>query len=318
MEHNRSIRALAALLVASTGWPVAAPAWGSEESSTKRITDRCTEDGTKEKLSESWSDFVICIVANESGSLSVMPSRHNRRSVPLTTDTISVVATASQDGETPIKMTIQSASKEGGDDGPSESTVTLRSGTTMLVGTLSLPEGAETTLTTNASKGNQNASLSTKVSSPVTGGLRLGFATVMGPAASRSFYTQPSRLNAEQRVSYDASSGIDMEVVLGYTRYMHRRPEKAAGFRIAPFGAAGVLNISDAPTLTQRSVYLGVDLGWDDLSIGPSFLVRQVPALAGDLQPGSIIAESTPPTVNVWQPGVSVVINLPHILDSKR
>ena len=120
---------------------------------------------------------------------------------------------------------------------------------------------------------------------------------------------RPSPLNPDVAVVEDQGTGIDAEVVLGYARFFRRHTPDPARFRGAASVAVGVTSLTAPKLDVLQSVHMGLELGFGDLSIGPAFVFRKVPALPGALQPGSVVKPGTTVTPDtVWQPGVALGI----------
>jgi hypothetical protein len=140
---------------------------------------------------------------------------------------------------------------------------------------------------------------------------------VTGPASGREYYIQSSGADNTPRV-FDAGTGLNVELVVGYSRYLVRKEETEPTFHLSPTAALGLVDTKDMTVTPLKSLYLGLDLGWEDLSIAVTGTLRKVPTLGGDLQVGSTaVGAATAPTRDVWQPGIALILFAPSLLTTK-
>jgi hypothetical protein len=156
------------------------------------------------------------------------------------------------------------------------------------------------------------------VAAPITGGLRVGVAAIMGDAVRSDLYGQSSKLNPDVRAVFDASSKFDAELTLGYSRYLHRRAPSSTSMRIAPTAAVGIVDVNNLAFTGLTSLYVGFDFGWDELSIGPAYVLRKVPELAGGLSVGDLTAADPIPKKDVWKQGFAIILYSPSLFSTKR
>lgn len=147
------------------------------------------------------------------------------------------------------------------------------------------------------------------------GSLRLGVAVPFGAVADGAYRVgmPPDATDSAQlAVLDDGSWPVDLEVVIGYSQYLHRVPASAVRPRLALFGGLGVLDLADARVTTLQSVYAGLDFGYRRFSFGGAFTVRNVTRLANGLQVGDPVASTdTDITVQRPQVGFSLVFMPP-------
>jgi hypothetical protein len=293
---------------------------------SSELAERCDVDArSKPWTFQSHSDFVVCVIGNETDGYRIWPALGNYHDSPLTSDRL-VLVTKAASVKAKLTVTGQAATApvseaaKAADQPSSPTTFNFNAKSSDAV--IQLGRFAKGTVKIELGSGESGststASLTLAVSDPVTGGVRVGIAAIMGGAASAEFATKTSEANPEYKLVYDSGSGVDVEFVLGYSRNFHRRTPSTTRFRVAPSAAVGIINIKDIKLEALSSVYLGIDVGWDDLSIGPAFVLRKVDSLAGELRPGMLTARDTLPIHQVWQPGLAVVLYSPALLNTSR
>jgi hypothetical protein len=142
------------------------------------------------------------------------------------------------------------------------------------------------------------------------GAVRLGASALWG-ASSNSWGAVQRPGAASPQITRTAGGPIDVELVASYTQYAHPLSATATAPRLGLNFAVGLADLTDA-TLGLGSGYLGLDIGWRDLSIAPSLVVRRVDRLSQGSTGGAFVAtEADIGLRKVWTPGLALVINAP-------
>jgi len=146
-----------------------------------------------------------------------------------------------------------------------------------------------------------------------TGSLRLGVAAPVFGASDGNYRVgmPPDAADTSQLVVLDdGSSPVDLELVVGYTQYFHRRPQSAVRPRVGAFAAVGLVDLEHAEVSVLESVYVGAEFGWTNLSLGVAATVRNVTRLGNGLDVGSPVTSTDPTGYTVDRPafGVAFVV----------
>ncbi len=139
------------------------------------------------------------------------------------------------------------------------------------------------------------------------GSVRVGVAVVSGPASNREYTSSPSPDSTDVSVITASSGQLDSEFVLGYSQLIHRRGATQTGARFAINFALGVIDINEQDVSAFKSVYMGGEFGWDNLSVAVCGTVRKVPTLNEGLRVGEAVSPNAAFTTESWQPGVALV-----------
>ncbi len=146
------------------------------------------------------------------------------------------------------------------------------------------------------------------VEATYVGSLRLGAAVVFGGAAGGKYGVgaPANASDADQLVVVDEGSALpDMELVVGYTQFLRRRPESSTRPRLGFFAALGIAELTDAKVTALQSIHAGVEFGWPGLSAGVALSVRNVTVLGNGLEVGDPV-RSVDSKITVERPGVGI------------
>ncbi|MFT5460620.1 MAG: hypothetical protein ACI9K2_007140 [Myxococcota bacterium] len=178
-------------------------------------------------------------------------------------------------------------------------------------GALTLLAGAESRGTALASPlSPKTDSVALEVEATYTGAIRPGVSLLFPSVSSTTWKAgkHPLGPTDEDVVLVTDRGNVNVEFVIGYSQYFHRRPVSKSSPRPALNFGVGVVSLEDGQVSALRSVYLGPEWGWPNLSMALAGVVRRVPKLQQGVVEGAAVFDATNLTVDTWTVGLGLII----------
>jgi hypothetical protein len=153
------------------------------------------------------------------------------------------------------------------------------------------------------------------VDSTYAGALRAGVALQLLGAADADY--APVDVDGQKVIDAAGVSDLDLELVLGYSHYIHRVPSTSHTVRYGPTVAVGIADLTQSEITVLQSAFAGFELGWSGLSFAVGGSVRQVDRLKDVYTVGGAVPADLTATDLVsqrWGFGPSIVVYAPQLL----
>ncbi len=153
-------------------------------------------------------------------------------------------------------------------------------------------------------------SLSLEVEATYTGAIRPGVSLLFPGVSSTTWEadTHPLGPADEDVVLAKDRGNVNVEFVIGYSQYFHKRPVSKSAPRPALNFGVGVVSLEEGQVSALRSVYLGPEWGWPNLSMAFTGVVRRVPKLQQGVVEGAAVLDPTNLTVDTWTVGFGLIV----------